>query len=474
MTFNQLLEILKARWITLSVVFALTVLTTLIVSSVLPKQYTATASVLVDVKSADPIQGFAMQSMSVPGYMATQTDVIRSERVARKVVQLTGLTNNAAMQEKWREETEGVGSYEVWLAKLLAKQLDVTPTRDSNVINISYTATDPGFAALIANTFIRAYLAVNLELRVEPAKQYTAMFEEQSKLLREQLEESQTRLSSYQKEKGLIATDERLDVENTRLNELSSQLVALQALAAESTSRRAQAGANSPEVLNNSVIGALKADVSRQEARLKEIAAKYGSAHPQVLELQANISELNRKIDSEMARVTGSLGVNSTVNSSREAQARAAVEAQRQKVLKLKEQRDEAAVLLRDVESAQRAYESVRARLMQTSLESQSNQTNIMPLESATEPTSASSPKVFLNTLLSVVLGAALAVGTALAIELTDRRMRSRDDVTALLDMPLLAQLPRVSFNGSDTAKKESGFFLAGRSTPQPKLNAPV
>ena len=79
-----------------------------------------------------------------------------------------------------------------------------------------------------------AYTDTTLDLRVEPAKLYNSFFDERAKALRDALEQAQSRLSAYQREKGIIVNDERLDVENARLSELSTQLVALQAVAEES------------------------------------------------------------------------------------------------------------------------------------------------------------------------------------------------------------------------------------------------
>ena len=62
------------------------------------------------------------------------------------------------------------------------------------------------------------------------------------------------------------------------------------------------------------------------------------------------------------------------------------------------------------------------------------------PAGAAAEP---SAPKVLLNTLLSIFLGVLLAVGVALLLELTDRRVRSADDVVAALDLPVLGTLPK-------------------------------
>ena len=248
------------------------------------------------------------------------------------------------------------------------------------MLNVSYTSPDPKFSAALANAFVQAYIDTNLDLRVDPAKQYSSFFDSRAKELRESLEKAQSRLSTYQKEKGLVSTDERFDVENAKLNDLSTQLITMQALSAESTSRQQQAAISPnqlPDVINNPVVAGLRADLSRQEAQLQQLGTRLGDANPQVLELKANINELRSRYDAEVRRVSSSMGVNNNINKAREADVRAALEAQRTKVLKLKEQRDESQVLQRDLEAAQRAYDAVGARLTQTSLESQNNQTNI-------------------------------------------------------------------------------------------------
>ena len=50
MTFGQCFAILKARWRAALAVLLLTVISSILVSLLLPKQYTASASVLVDFK----------------------------------------------------------------------------------------------------------------------------------------------------------------------------------------------------------------------------------------------------------------------------------------------------------------------------------------------------------------------------------------------------------------------------------------
>ncbi|MBK8108795.1 MAG: chain length determinant protein EpsF [Betaproteobacteria bacterium] len=446
MTFGQFLSILRARWWVVALVLGLTVATTLLVSLLLPRQYTATASVVVDFKP-DPVSAFAFGGGASPAYMATQVDIIRSERVAQRVVRNLNLNENPQVRQQWLDETGGEGNIEVWLASVFQKQMDVVPSRESSVIAVSYKAPDPRFAAGLANAFAQAYIDTALELRTDPARLYSTFFENRAKEARETLEKAQSKVSAFQKQAGIIATDERLDVETARLNELSSQATMMQALLAESASRQAQAqggqGDRMQEVLNNANVSQLKADISRAEAQLQQLATRLGDKHPQVEEAKASLAELRSRLEAETRKVTGSVTVSANINRQRLGEVQRALQAQRDKVLKMKAVRDEGLVLLRDAENAQRSYDALLQRFTQTSLEGQTTQSNINLLTQATPPLEPSSPRIVLNTLLSIFLGTLLAVGTALLLELKDRRVRNVDDVVEALGLPVLGLMPK-------------------------------
>jgi polysaccharide biosynthesis transport protein len=446
MTLPQFFSILRARWKAMAVILGLAVLGTALVNYLLPRSYTSTAAVLVDVKTPDPIAGIVFPGMTSPSYMATQVDVIQSDRVSQQVVRALRLDESEPMREKWREGTKGVGNFQIWLADVLRKSLDVKPSRESNVITVAYKSADPKFASALANAYAQAYIDVSLELRVEPAKQYGRFFDERAKQLRAKVEAARAKVSAFQKEKGLVGADERLDVENARLNELSTQYVSLQAVSAESTGRQAQVRNSSEQlqdVITNPVIGNLKYDLARQESRLKELRERLGDNHPNVRETQAAVDETKQRLAAETARVSGGVGVTNAINQSRLDKVRASLDAQRLKVLKLKDARDGLSVLVSDLDSAQRAYDAVIARSNQTELESRTTQTNVYVLNPASEPTLPASPRVTLNMLLALFIGTLLAVGAAMLMELFDRRVRSAGEVVQLLDIPLLGILSR-------------------------------
>jgi chain length determinant protein EpsF len=467
MTFTQLLAILRARWIVALSVLGLTVGLTLAISLLLPKQYKATASVLIDFKP-DPISALAYGGLPSPAMMATQVDIIGSDRVAQRVVRNLKLNENPQVRQQWLDETKGQGSIESWMGALFQRNMDVEPSRESSVISLSYRSPDPRFAAALANAYVQAYIETALELRVEPARQYASFFDTRAKEAREALEKAQARYSSFQKENGIFASDERLDIETARLTELSSQVTALQAIAAESGSRLLQAqgaqGDRLQEVLGNAIVGQLKADLNRAEARLQELGTRLGEAHPQMVEARASVAEIRARLEAETRKVTGGVGVTNTINRQREQEIQRALEVQRQKVLRMKAVRDEGLVLIRDIENAQRAFDAIQQRFVQTSLESQTTQSNVNLLTEALPPLEPSSPRVMLNTILAFVGGVLLAIGAALGLELRDRRVRNIDDAADALGLPVIGSLP----------KPGSRIRLGGASLMQKRLQAPL
>lgn len=456
MSFRRMISVLLARKSLALAILLATVGAVLGISFAVQKQYTATAAVVVDMRP-DPIASTISPLASNLAFVATQVDVIKSDRVLFRVMKDLSLLENAALKEQWYREEGGKGLMQVWLADQFKRRIEIMPSRESNVISISYTAPDPRFAAGLANALVKAYMQTAVELRVDPARQYATFFDVRAKEAREALEVAQAKLSEYQRSNGLVATDERLDIENARLAELSTQLVQLQAMSAESGSRKTQSlgpqADRMQEVLNNPLIAGLKADLARQEAKLQELGAKYGDSHPQVQETRASLAELRSKIDQEIKRVTTSVGMTNAMQLQRDATVRADLEAQRARVLKLKSTRDEGQVLAREVENAQRTYEAIMQRLNQSSIESQATQSNIAVLSEAVAPNDPSSPKLLLNSVLGVLLGLLLAIGGAFTLEALEPRVRDAADAVELLGLPLIGVLQSSRKLGSTTGK---------------------
>jgi polysaccharide biosynthesis transport protein len=118
--------------------------------------------------------------------------------------------------------------------------------------------------------------------------------------------------------------------------------------------------------------------------------------------------------------------------------------------------RDEGLVIIRDVENAQRAYDAIQQRFTQTSLEGQATQSNVNVLTLASPPLEHSTPKVGLNTILAFFVGSLLAVGTALALELRDRRVRSAEDISNAIKLPVIGLMPKPGMRLPLGARKDT------------------
>jgi polysaccharide biosynthesis transport protein len=441
MTLHQFLLILQARYRVALMVLLAALLAALAVSFLLPKVYTAHTAVLVDVRSPDPVAGALMPGLVAPSYMATQMDIISGNRVAERVVKTLRLDEDPRTRADWLEATDGRGTIESWLAASLQKHLDVRPARESNVINITYKGGDPDSAAAIANAFAQAYLDINLSLKTEPARLYAEWFDEQTKALRVKLEAAQSRLSDYLQKAGIVSNDDRVDYEAAKLAQISTQLTTVQGETTDSQSKRNVRGDTVAEVMQNPLINSLKTDAARLEARVQELSVNLGVNHPVRQRAESELASVRSRLASEIGRITASIETTYRVSKDRERELQGAVAAQRTRVLMLNKQRDELNVYRRDVEAAQRAYEAVSLSASQTRLQSLSNQTNVVRLNTATAPLDPSSPKLILNLLIAAFAGTLLGVALAVLLEFVNRRVRSSEDLVNMLDLPVLASI---------------------------------
>ena len=449
MTIQRLLRIVLARWWVLVLVGGALVGAAAAASALLPRQYTATTTMVIEPRATD-VLGMANVNaqMMAQGHLATQIDILRSERVAAQVVRMIGVDRSPTAQQQWREATGGVGTIESYFAGLLTRNLDVKPARESSVVTLAFTGSEPRFAADVANAFASAYIATNLELRNQPSKLYATWFDEQLKTLRQESEAAQARVSAYQQKNGIVADDERLDIENARLAELSQQLSVAQAQALESRARAVVSApevSSVPEVSSTPVVQNLRAELLRAQSQLLQAAEHLGAAHPTRERLQAEVDGLEQRLGAELSNARTTVTTVSVVTDRRADDLRTAVAQQKARVLQLKAQRDELSTLLREADSAKRVFDVALQRLAQTRLESQNTQASAYVLTPAAVPGEPSSPKTQRNLLIAAALGLLLGLAATLLVEAADRRVRHAADVEGPLQLAVLGTLPRRS-----------------------------
>ena len=444
MTIQDFLRILSVRRRVLFRTLSWLIALSLVLSVVLPKSYKTSVDILVDVKSPDPVEGILLPALAMPSYMATQTDIIASRRVAMRVIKILKLDTDAEVVKAWQSDTDGAGDIDVWMADQMLKHLVVKPSKDSNVITVSYSATSPDLAAAVANAFAQAYIDTNLDLRVSPASQNAQWFKEQSKILRDNLQQAQQRLSEFQQKNGIVgATDNGFDYELAKLNGLTEQLTLAQSQTADSASKQDSGASASelPEVIQNPLIQTLKGNIATNEAKLAQMGKNLGVNYPDYVRLKDETDALKQQLDAQVAKVAASIHLANRTGETKENVLREAIAEQKRKVLEMTALRDQMAVFEKDVETAQKAYDAVAQRFTETSLESQSNVTNISVLKPAAVPVKPSSPKLLLNVVLATFLGMILGTVRALVAEVNDRRVRSASDIVSSTGLPVIGEL---------------------------------
>ena len=227
-------------------------------------------------------------------------------------------------------------------------------------------------------------------------------------------------------------------METRRLGDVAGQMVAAQSAAFEASSRARDSRAM-PEVTNSPTVQTLKGLVAQSEGKLADLAKKVGPNHPEFQRLQAESNSYKIKLASELSTAARGVGASSIAARQRFNQSEGAFANQKTRVLGLKQQREEATLLARDLENAQRVYDSALQRYGQSRMEAQSTQTDISILDPAVAPASPSKPNVYRNVLLSVFLGSLLGIGTGFLVELLDRRLRSKQDIADGLGVSVLA-----------------------------------
>lgn len=469
MTPMQFLRILWARkWLVFSLSVLLAVAGIVFVLT-MPKRYTADASLVVDVR-IDPVLGAIAPGLASPAFMATQVEILKSDRVASRVVKMLGVERSPAAIQQWRESTEARVPLERYFANLLQTGLTVAPSRGSNVINVGFASADPVFASAAANAFAQAYMDVSVELRIEPTRQSQTFLDEQTKVLRANLEQAQARLSKFQQDKGIVVSDERVDQEMARLNQINADLAAAQVEQIESATRQRNSGGEmSPDVMQSGLVQSLKAQIAGAQTKLSEISSIVGVNHPQRKQLEAQVAELRRQLSAEMRRVSGGTSVVSRGSAQKVEELKALAEMQKRRVLALRNERDQIAVYQRDVEAAQRAYDAVSRSANQVGLESQNTQASVRLLSPAVEPMFPSKPRVAVGILGSIAGGLLVAALVALGLELLDRRVRNPEDLMLVAGVPVIGVLRPADSRRPVFRRLTSGGPPGGR----PALAAP-
>lgn len=490
---------LKRRW-TVITVFAVTVLTVAIHAFTATPVYKATTRLIIDKENPNVVSIQEVMAVDASGtdYYQTQYKIIESRSVAREVIRRLNLLDNeefsprpkdtllsklkTSMVETASSTVETIASLfrrekapgepseqedaENRVISAFLERIDVSPIRNSRLVDVSFEAKDPVLAGKIVNTLAAAYIDQNLETKLRAVQDAVRWLQTRIEEERKKVEKAEQALLKY-KEQHDIVTDFSSDVEKVtaqKLAQLNTQVVEAESKRVEAETRYQQAAAMSgspemldsvPEVLNNDLIRQIKSMEVDLYKRMSELSKKYGEQHPQMIAIESELKTLQKRKAQEITRVINSLRNEYKVAEAKEKSLKAALEKQKKESLDLNQKAIQYTVLSREAESAKQMYDLLIKRFKETSLTEDMRTGNIRIIDRAEVPKSPVRPKKMFNILLAVILGIVAGTGLAFFFEYLDNTLKLPEDIQKYLRVPYLGPVPAMALDGKPESKEQ-------------------
>ncbi len=449
MSPKQVLLILWRRLWIVVLAFASTLAGAAGIMLFVPARYDAVATASIDPGQADPITGQLVGGATTTGLLqGNLVALAKSDRVAREVVKRLNLASDPDTIESYRE-SEAFGRVDIseWVATQALKYLDAKFGLGTNVLTITYRSQSPIQGALIANTFMSAFIDAAVEMKVSSAQQTAQWFSPQMDKLRADLAAARDKLSEFQRETKLLAPSSSGDSENSQLmavtNDLSSAKATrsalesqLQALSDEGTAESGDSSDPDSQLLNS-----LKTKLASVTADIGRLQIEVGANNPKLLALRATLRSLQDQIRAETVNFHDKLvnrirALKRQIESLQNARGVAL-----QRMIDVQAQRDRLASLTRDVDFRQEQLDAAAKAAAQARLQSQLSFSNISVIDSASPPVTPAFPKFLLVVLAGIGAGLSLGVIFALLTEALDRRIRVPSDLEFAATAPVLGTL---------------------------------
>jgi exopolysaccharide transport family protein len=337
----------------------------------------------------------------------------------------------------------------------LAGAVGVTRAGQALVLNVAITSADPPKAARLANAVADAYVVDKLDARFEAAKRASAWLSDRLVELGKQLRDSEEAVARFRADNNLVAAGggSNTTLNQEQLGQLNGRLVAVRAETAEKKAQldlleKVQAAggvvADLPDIAN---VGAIP-DLRRQENDLKrqeaDLLARYSDRHPAVVNVHAQLADIQRAIAAEAARLAADVKHDYDLAASRQL----AVEKTLRDVTGQTDLDAAKAITLRELERNaavnKTLFEEFLQRAKVTEEQSTFEARDARIITPAQAPTGASSPKTTQITLASLALGLIAGVGCAYLLEMLNAGFTTPRQVEEMLEMPVLAAISKM------------------------------
>ena len=475
------------RWAVYLCVAAV-VLATLIGSFLATPLYRSTVTLQIERQSPDILNVRELGSLdySFPAYAdfyQTQYRILSSESVARKTVERLGLTTHPLFETRgasrgpyaWlRALLPGTGPktardpVETASTRLLA-WLEISPVRNSHLVEVSYAAPDPVLAAKIANGVVDAYIGFNMESSYKTSDQASEFLVDQITSLKKEVVGLEAKLQGYGESKGIVSADDASNITMKALSDIASKRTeARTVLAAKEAAYKsvvATPAAALPEAQRSDLIARLKQEYAAYEAEYSEKSKLFKDEWPGMQQLRSKMEQAKARLTLE----TEEIGNN--VRHQAEAEYRQALDEVRALSTLLDDQQDTAQALKRDavefksllsdVQKKRETLDGLMKRqnemVLTTRLKDMdATSSNIRVVDRARPAIAPFRPNKKLNLGLGLLVGLGLGIAAALFLDYVDNTIASPAEIEGLAKIPVLAIVPHhLAGSGSSGRRPE-------------------
>jgi capsular exopolysaccharide synthesis family protein len=494
----------KRLWLVIGMVALVTMLSVLYVARK-PDIYQASARVQVNLENNAELVGktpYVFGPTNDPVYFNTQLQILVSPGLMRRVVKTLDLEHNpnffkgnsTQKRSTWQtvKRMVGFGTVEKpdtnakpkdelqlnttvaaatahedlaeakrlapYVAAILAG-LKVDPVKETRglyketrLIDISFTHTDPEVASKVVNAIADTYVYNNLEKKSETNATTGDFLQKRIAELQQQNRSDEERLVNYAKSHQIISLDANQNTVVERLASLNRQLVEAEKdrIDAESKYNSAKGPGKAGALVDadEQRLGVLESKLAELRQKRSQLLVEATEEAPEVKELDPQIRELENQIKDLRSQKTTTLLTNLETRYretlGREQALRKSFEQQRGQTLTQNEAAINYRIIQQEIETNKTLLDNLLQRSKENDVIMASKPNNVSIVDYGLAPEAPVGPNRTRTVLMAMFLSLALGVGLALLLEYLDDSVHSTEDVERLLNLPALAVIPSI------------------------------
>jgi capsular exopolysaccharide synthesis family protein len=327
----------------------------------------------------------------------------------------------------------------------------IAPVPKSRLVEVSFVAADPEFAARAVNVLAEAYVNQNMEVRRATVQNSLEWLSDELDRQQQKVEDGERALAEYREEQNALSLEDRQNIVVARLNQLNDAVTRAKTNRVQKETLYQQARAvdplvapeSMPAILQNPYIQSIKARVADLQRERGTLMQRYGDKYPDVIKVNASLEDAIAQLAQEVSRAVQAIHSDYESALAEERILNTALEEQKQAAMDLNRKSVGYTVLEREAESNRLLYETLLQREKELQVVSNSRGNNVRIVEPARVPAAPFAPTPRRALTLAAVAGLVLAFSLAFGIEYLDNTVKTPEDVRRLR-LPMLGLIPAI------------------------------